>query len=87
MTSDEFKSYVLEWAEKIGVLDKVKEIQIRELSRKVASCSSRGRLTFDISILAKDKSEVNHIIIHELLHLKYFNHGKMFKILLKSYLR
>lgn len=86
MTSQEFKLYVLEWAEKIGVSSKVKEIQIRNLKRKIASCSNKGRLTFDISILTKEKKELDYIVVHELLHLKYPNHGKMFKILLKSFL-
>lgn len=86
MTSDEFKLYVFEWARKIGVSSKIKEIHIRKLKKKVASCSNKGRLTFDISILNKEKNEIDYIIVHELLHLKYPNHGKMFKILLKDYL-
>jgi predicted metal-dependent hydrolase len=55
------------------------------MKTKWASCSSRGRLTFDRALLCQPKEERNRIIVHELLHLKYPNHGKMFKILLKAY--
>jgi len=53
--------------------------------KKWASCSSLGRLTFDRSILRQSKEERTKIIVHELLHLKYPNHGKMFRALLKAY--
>lgn len=83
MTAKEFKSYVYEWARKIGVDQKVSSIHLRKMKNKIASCSNRGRLTFDISILTEDKYRIDEIIIHELLHYRYPNHGKMFKIMLK----
>lgn len=85
ITSDEFKQEVLEWAEKIGV--KIKEIHLRKMKRKWASCSSKGRLTFDVSLL-KEEPEVRHkIIVHEVLHLRYPNHGKMMKAMQGAYLK
>ncbi len=44
MKPEKFKQQVVEWAGKIGV--EPKEIHVREMSRKWASCSTRGRLTF-----------------------------------------
>lgn len=87
MCKEEFKTYVLNLAKEIGVAGKVKDIQLREMKRKIASCSSRGRLTFDPSIIEKPKEEMDFIIFHELLHLRYPNHGKMFKKLLLIYLK
>jgi predicted metal-dependent hydrolase len=84
ITPESFKKSVFAWAETCGV--EVKEIHLRRMKTKWASCSSRGRLTFDRSILRQPKSERTRIIVHELLHLKYPNHGKMFKVLLKAYL-
>lgn len=81
MVRKEFNAYVSEWAKKLGVAQKVKEIHLRPMKRKLASCSTRGRITFEPSILKKTKEEMDNIIVHELLHLKYHNHGKMFKIL------
>ncbi|MHA1223499.1 MAG: YgjP-like metallopeptidase domain-containing protein, partial [Candidatus Heimdallarchaeaceae archaeon] len=49
--------------------------------------SSRGRLTFDPSILEKERDFQDRFIVHELLHIRYPNHGKMFKQMLETYLR
>lgn len=86
MTRENFKSYVIRWAKEVGVVDKICSIHLRPMKRKIASCSSKGRLTFDPSILKENPKRLDYIILHELLHLKYPNHGKMFKLLLKIYL-
>jgi predicted metal-dependent hydrolase len=78
-----FKQNVETWADKIGV--KPKEIHLRKMKRKWASCSSKGRLTFDTSLLSETKNVRSKAILHELLHLKYPNHGRMFKTLLDAY--
>ncbi|MCK9631133.1 MAG: M48 family metallopeptidase [Methanoregula sp.] len=83
ISSESFKRSVGEWAEICKV--EIKEIHLRKMKTKLASCSSRGRLTFDRTILRLPKDERKKIIIHELLHLKYPNHGKMFRALLKAY--
>jgi hypothetical protein len=56
------------------------------MKHKWASCSSKGRLTFDKTLLDQPEKVRTKIILHELLHLKYPNHGKMFKSLLATYL-
>ncbi len=84
ITPDEIKSEVNQWAEKIGVSPV--EIHLRKMKRKWASCSSRGRLTFNKEITNESKDFLKEVIVHELLHLKYPNHGKLFKVLLRSYL-
>ncbi len=80
----DFKREVLIWAEKIGV--KPKEIHVRPMTKKWASCSSRGRLSFSYEVLNKPSTERARIIIHELLHLRYPRHNKMFKCVLTAYL-
>ena len=84
MSPGEFKQYVLDRAEEIGV--QPKELHIRPMKRKLASCSSRGRLTFDVSLLEDAAGKRLEAVVHELLHLRYPNHGKMFNALLKMYL-
>ena len=85
MTSkDEFKREVIKWANRLKV--EPKEIQIRKMKNKWASCSSKGRLTFSTDLLFQPKSFRDEVIVHELLHLKYPTHNKMFKILIKMYL-
>ncbi|MDN5292778.1 MAG: hypothetical protein PWQ91_1504 [Eubacteriales bacterium] len=79
-----FKAEVLAWAQRIGVTPK--EIHVRPMKRKWASCSSAGRLTFDADLLRQPAEFRAEVIVHELLHLKIPNHGPLFRTLLKAYL-
>lgn len=79
-----FKAEVLSWAKRIGV--EPREIRIRSMKSKWASCSSNGRLTFNSEILQQPASFQREAIVHELLHLKVPNHGKIFKNLLWAFL-
>ena len=82
--ADLFKSEVRAWAKRIGV--EPKEIHIRSMKKKWASCSSLGRLTFNTELLKEPASFRREVIVHELLHLKVPNHGRVFRALLNSYL-
>jgi len=82
--SQVFKSEVMAWAKRIGV--EPKEIRLRQLKSKWASCSSNGRLTFNSEILSQPAHFRAEAIVHELLHLKVPNHGKLFKELIKALL-
>jgi predicted metal-dependent hydrolase len=79
-----FKSEVLQWSDRIGV--EPKEIHMRPMTRKWASCSSNGRLTFDTGLLKQPPDFRTHVIVHELVHLKVPNHGKLFRSLVRAHL-
>ncbi|MFQ5873577.1 MAG: M48 family metallopeptidase [Dehalococcoidia bacterium] len=81
-----FKAEVRTWAKRIGV--EPREIHIRPMRRKWASCSSKGRLTFDKSLLHQPAAFRAEVIAHELLHMKMpkYGHGKVFRALLRAYL-
>jgi len=81
---DLFKAEVQVWAQRLEVTPR--EIHLRPMKRKWASCSSRGRLTFDTGLLRQPAAFRREVIVHELLHLKVPNHGPLFKALLKAYL-
>lgn len=85
ISKEEFKNNVLEWAKVVGV--RPKEIHLRKMKRKMASCSSKGRLTFSYALLGESLEVRSQAIVHELLHMKYPNHGKMFNSLLITHLR
>jgi len=53
--------------------------------RKWASCSTTGSFSFNDELLVKPGRK--EVIIHEVLHMKALNHGKLFKALLRAYLR
>ena len=84
ITSEDLKKEVINWARMIGVSPK--EIHARDMKRKWASCSTSGRVTFATSLLKVPRKKRDEVIVHELLHLRYPNHGKMFHILVKHYL-
>jgi predicted metal-dependent hydrolase len=80
-----FKSEVRAWAQRIGV--EPQTITVRPMKRKWASCSSKGNLTFDTDLLRQTAEFRRKAIVHELLHLKVPNHGKLFRSLERSHLR
>ncbi len=82
-TPDEFKAHVREWADRIGV--KPGRIQVQHISRKWASCSPIGTLTFSSDLLNEDHVFAEAVIVHELIHLMVRNHGRLFRSLLQAY--
>ena len=72
------------WASKIGV--RPKRIQVQQMTRKWASCSSSGRVCLSSDLLVEDSAFQEVVIVHELIHLLVPNHGKLFKSLMKAYL-
>jgi predicted metal-dependent hydrolase len=79
-----FKAEVHSWAGRIGVQPQA--VVLRPMKRRWASCSSRGNLSFDVELLWQPAELRREVIVHELLHLKVPNHGKLFKELERAYL-
>ena len=84
MDTQKFKALVVEWAEKLKV--RTKEIHVRPMKNKWASLSSGGRLTFNSELLDKRRKMSDYVIVHELIHIKVPNHGKLFKSLMYALL-
>ena len=78
--AEKFKSNVFKWAEKLDV--EPKEIHLRSMKNKWASLSQNGRLTFNTELLEMERELCDYVIVHELLHMKVPNHGKLFKSLM-----
>lgn len=81
---DEFKKRVLVWADKLGV--KVGSLTVRPMRNKWASCSTAGSLSFNDELLAVDGQIADYVIVHELLHLRVPNHGRLWKSLMRAHL-
>jgi len=79
-----FKQRVLEWARKLNV--DAHAIYIRPMSRKWASCSTAGTLSFNDELLGMDRELGDYVIVHELLHFSVPNHGKLWKSLMRAHL-
>jgi hypothetical protein len=80
----EFKECVREYADKMGI--KIKALYLREMATKWASCSTDGNLNFNSELLNMEKDIGKYVIVHELLHFKVPNHGKLWKSLMSAYL-
>jgi len=80
----EFKGRVYGFATKMKI--DVKSLAIRPMSNKWASCSTDGNLNFNKELLDIDKELGEYVIVHELLHFKVPNHGKLWKSLMIAYL-
>jgi predicted metal-dependent hydrolase len=85
LTPESFKDEVRAWATRLDV--NPAEVRITAMSRKWASCSTRGRVTFAADLLAQPERFRREVIIHELLHIKVPNHGPLFRTLLSAHLR
>jgi len=72
------------WASRIGV--RPLRVQIQHMTKKWASCSTSGRICLSKDLLSEDRAFQQVVIVHELLHLRVHNHGKLFKSLMNAYL-
>jgi predicted metal-dependent hydrolase len=79
-----FKSQVAAWAPRLRV--KPRRVRLQAMRRKWASCSTAGTVSFSLDLLAQPAPFREYVIVHELLHLRVPNHGKLFKSLLRAYL-
>ena len=53
-------------------------IKVRDYKARWGSCSSTGELSFNWRIIMAPLTAVDSVIVHELAHLKHFNHSKRF---------
>ncbi len=81
---DEFRQSVRDWALQIRVTPT--RVRVQEMRRKWASCSQDGVVTFSLDLLSEKRSFGEAVIVHELVHLKVRNHGRLFQSLIRSYL-
>jgi predicted metal-dependent hydrolase len=79
-----FKQRVRDWSCRLDV--EVVWLGVRPMKRKWASCSTNGHVNFNSELLHQDRKFQDYVIVHELLHLRVPNHGKLFKSLMRAHL-
>jgi predicted metal-dependent hydrolase len=72
------------WAVKLKVNPRV--VRVQGMRRKWGSCSSVGTVTLATDLVDQDEHFQDYVIVHELLHLRYPTHGRMFKALMSAYI-
>lgn len=80
----QIEKMVAEWATRVGV--QPGRVQFRAMSRKWGSCSSRDNITLNSRLTWLPAHLVEYVVLHELAHLKVFNHGKEFKALMSAHM-
>lgn len=83
MDVERFKVRARGWALKLRVAPT--QVRVQRMTRKWASCSAAGRVTFSTALLAQPRRFQTYVIVHELLHLRVPNHGRLFKSYLSTY--
>lgn len=83
--TERFRAEVAAWAIKLKVAPA--QVRVQAMTRKWASCSTTGRITFSRDLLRRPRLFRDYVIAHELLHLRIPNHGKLFRTTLALYLR
>jgi predicted metal-dependent hydrolase len=84
MDTGTLRQRIDQWANTLKV--KPTQVRIQRMTRKWASCSSAGRITFSLDLLHKPATFQDCVIVHELLHLRIRNHGRLFTATLRSHL-
>jgi len=84
-SKEEFKARVREWAQKLDV--EIRVISMRAMKNKWASYTkANDLLIFNNELLEMDKDVGDYVIVHELLHFRAPNHGKLWKSLMRAHL-
>ena len=81
--SQELRRRTLAWALRLKVNPRM--VRVQSMRRKWGSCSSAGTVTLAADLLNEDVQFQDYVIVHELLHLRYATHGRMFKALMSAY--
>lgn len=54
------------------------KIKVRDYKRRWGSCDHKGELSFNWRIVMAPAAVLDYVVIHEIAHLKEFNHSKRF---------
>ncbi len=71
------------WAERLSL--EPRAIRVQPMSRKWGSCSTSGTITLAADLAGRAEHFQDVVIVHELLHLRVRNHGKLFRALMSAY--
>jgi hypothetical protein len=83
-SADELRAMVAAWAERVGV--QPGRVQIRDMYQKWGSCSSKGNITLNTALCRVPRPLAEYVVLHELVHLRVFNHGKEFKAMMAAHM-
>ena len=73
--------YIEKFSPRIG--RKIARVRVRKMQTRWGSCNhAKGYLNFSLSLIERDRSFVEYVVLHELAHLVHANHGADFYALI-----
>src|SRR6218665_1817425 len=79
----DLRQRALAWAVKLRVNPRV--IRVQDMRHKWGACTSQGTVTLAYDLVDSPDEFQDYVIVHELLHMRYANHGRVFKALMSAY--
>jgi predicted metal-dependent hydrolase len=80
LNSKNLKDRAEMWAKRLRVTPRC--IRVQSMKRKWGSCSTLGTVTLASDLIRCAELFQDFVIVHELVHLRVPNHGRLFKSLL-----
>jgi predicted metal-dependent hydrolase len=77
---DRLRQRVEQWSRRLKVQPRV--VRVQHMTRKWGSCSTGGIISLAADLDDQDPGFQDFVIVHELLHLKVPNHGRVFRALM-----
>src|SRR5258705_13874040 len=78
------KQRVQRWSERLRV--KPHSVRVQRMTRKWGSCSIVGTVTLADDLVDQRSEFQDFVVVHELLHLRVHNHGRLFKALMSMHI-
>jgi hypothetical protein len=84
LENGDIETLVEQWSKRLKVT--VQRVQIRPMTSKWGSISTKGNLTLSSDLCKLPTELVEYVVVHELLHIKFPNHHKGWTISMGMYL-
>lgn len=81
--AQDLRRRTMAWAIKLKVNPRV--VRLQDMRRKWGSCTTGGTVTLAMDLLSQSGEFQDYVIVHELLHLRYPAHGRLFKACLGAH--
>ena len=81
---ESFRNKVKKWSKKMKIFPY--EVRLERMKKKWGYCTSDGIVYFNSEFLFMDENLQDFVIVHELLHIKFPKHGRLFNSMMSTYL-
>jgi predicted metal-dependent hydrolase len=81
------RAYLIPWLQKLSLETRLSyhRVAIRGQSTLWGSCNGKKNISLNYKLIFLPKTLTEHVLLHELCHLKHLNHSESFWLLLKDF--